>query len=75
MNAIVDSPLTIDVHVHGTSDSASKLVESSVSIQISWYSFVTSLIEDKTVDSSIVTSSRLSEFPRADYDFMVVSTE
>jgi len=75
MNAIVDSPLTIDVHVHGTSDSASKLVESSVSIQISRYSFVTSLIEDKTVDSSIVTSSRLSEFPRADYDFMVVSTE
>ena len=56
-----------------------ELVESSISNHISRYSFATILKEDEidceTVDSSIVTSSGPSEFPRADYIFMVVLTE
>ena len=80
MDVIVesDTPLTIDAHVHDTSDSASELVKSSVSCQISRYSFTTLLIEDEinheTVDSSVVISSWLSESPHCDYGFMVVPT-
>ena len=51
MNAIVESgtPLTVDAHVHDTSDSASELVESNVSSQISKYSFATPLIENEMI--------------------------
>jgi len=53
-----------------------ELAKSSVSSQISRYSFVTPLIEDdiehKTDDSSVVTSSVPSESPHAEYSFMVV---
>jgi len=51
-DAIVESgiSLTVDVHVHDTSDFASKLVESSASSQIYRYSFATLLIEDE-IDS------------------------
>ena len=81
MDAIVESgtPLTVDAHVHHTSDSAPELLESSVSSQVSRYSFATHLIENEsdheTVDSSIVTFSGPYESPRVDYDFMVVPTE
>ena len=47
-----------------------------MSSQISRYSFATSLIEynieHETVDSSVVTSSGLSESLRVEYDFVVV---
>ena len=48
VNVLVDSrtPLIVDAHVPDTSDSASELVESSVSSQISKYSFASPLIED-----------------------------
>jgi len=41
--AIVESgtPLTVDTHIHDTSDSAPELVESSISSQLFRYSFVT----------------------------------
>ena len=47
MDVIVESgtPLIIDARVHDTSDSMPELVESSVSNQISKYSFVTFLVE------------------------------
>ena len=43
MNVIVEcgTPLTVDTHVHDTNDVASELVESSISSQISRYSFHT----------------------------------
>ena len=74
------TPLTVDSHVHDTSDFAPKLVDYSVSSQISKYSFVTPLIEDEiyheTVDSSIITSSGPSKLsPPADYNFMIVPDE
>ena len=51
-------------------------MESSVSSQISMYSFASPLIEDgiehETVDSSIIISSGPSESSRAEYSFMVV---
>ena len=78
---IVESgaPLTVDAHVHNTSDIVPKLVESSVSSQIYRYSFDTPLIENEidneTIDSSVETSSGPSESPHADYDFMVVLTK
>ena len=78
VDAMVKSsiPLTVNTHVHDTSNSAPGLVDSSVSNQIYRYSFVTPLIEDKIkheiIDSSIITSSRPSGFPRDDYVFMVV---
>ena len=54
-------------------------MESSVSSQISRYSFVTPLIDDEidheTVDSSVITSSGPSESPHVDYGFMVLPTE
>ena len=54
-------------------------MESSVSSQISRYSFVTHLIDDEidheTVDSSVITSSGPSESPHVDYSFMVLPTE
>jgi len=59
--------------------SALKLVKSSISSQISRYSFATSLIKDgikhETIDSSVVISSRPSESPRAEYNFMVISID
>ena len=57
---IVESstPLTVDAHVHDTSDFTLELVKSSVCNQISKYSFATLLIEEEieheTVDSSIL---------------------
>ena len=63
MDAIVESgtPLTVDVHVHDTSNSPPELVESSISSQIFRYSFVTPLIDDEieheTDDSRFVISS------------------
>jgi len=33
------------------------------------------LIKNEIVDSNVVTSSKPSESPRADYDFMVILTE
>ena len=74
-----DTPLTVDAHIHDTSDFASELVEFSVSNQNSKYSFATPLIEDEidheTIDSSVITLIRPSESPRVDYDFMVVHTK
>ena len=56
-----------------------ELAESSVFSQISRYSFATHLIkydiEHETVDSSVVISSRPSEYPRAEYDFVIVSID
>jgi len=81
VNAIVKSGtlLTVDAHVHHTNNYASELVESSVASQIFRYPFVAPLIEDEidyeTVDSSVVTSSEPSEFPRVDYFFMIVSID
>ena len=52
-----------------------ELAESSVSSQISRYSFATPLINDfehETVDSNVVTFSGPSESSRAEYNFMVV---
>ena len=48
VNVIVNfgTLLIVDAHVHDTSDSAYELVESSVSSQISKYSFITPLIKD-----------------------------
>ena len=73
------TPLTVDAHVHDTSDSVPELVGSSVSSQIFKYLFVTPLIEDEidheTVDSNVVTFSGPSKSPRADYDFMIVPIE
>ena len=80
MNAIVKSgtPLVFEAHIHDTRDFALESMESSVSSQISRYSFVTRLIENEidheTVDFSIVTSSGPFEFLHADYGFMVVPT-
>ena len=50
MDAIIEfcTPLTVDVYVHGTSDSAPELMESRVSSQIFRYSIVTSLKEDES---------------------------
>jgi len=77
VNAIVESgtPLIEDAHIHDTSDLVPELVESNVSDHISRYLFATSLIENEIVDSKVVTSSRPSESPRADYDFMVIPIE
>jgi len=81
VDVIVESgiTLTVDDHIHDTSDFARELVESSVSSQFFRYSFVTPLIENgidhETVDPTIVTSSELSLFPRADCRFMIVPTE
>ena len=81
MNAIVesDTPLTVDSHVHDNSDTMPELVESSVSSQISRYSFATPMIEDEIdheiIDSSVITSCRSSKSPRVGYDFLVVPTE
>ena len=78
VDVIVESgtPLDVDSHAYDISESVPELVESSVSSQISKYSFVTPLIEDdiehETVNSSVVTSSVPSKFPRAEYNFMVV---
>jgi len=76
-DAIVESSttLTVDAHFHDTSDSSPELVKSSVSSQIPRYSLATLLIEDETVDSNVVTFSEPSEYPRADYVFMVVPTK
>ena len=80
VEAIVESgtPLIVDTHVHDTSDFVPELVESSISSKIFRYSFVTPLIEDemnhKTVDSSVVTSSKSSKSPRDDYVFTVIPT-
>ena len=66
MDAMVESgiTLTVDDHIHDTSDFALELVEFSVSSQIFRYSFVTPLIENgidhETVDPSIITSSEPS---------------
>jgi len=55
-----------------------EIVESSVSSQISKYSFATPLIEDEIdheiVDSSVITFSRSFKSPRADYGSMVESS-
>jgi len=80
MNVMVESgtPLTVDAHIHDTSHFASELVESSISSQISSYTFATPLIGDEidheTLDSSVVTSSGTSESSRVDYDFMIIPT-
>ena len=80
VDAIVESgtPLTIDVHVRDTNNSAPELVECSVSSQIFRYSFFTPLIEDKidheTTDR-VVTFSGLSESPHSNYGFRIVPTE
>ena len=50
-------------------------MKSSVSNQILRYSFATPLIEDGTLNSNIVTSSGPSEYPHANYSFMIVPTE
>ena len=56
-----------------------ELAESSVSSQISSYSFVTLLIEDdikhEILDSSIVTCGGPYESPRADYSFIIVPVD
>ena len=76
VNAIVkySTPLTVAAHVYDISDSASELVESSVSSQIFRYSYATPSIEDEidheTVDSSVVTSSGPLEFLHVDYGFI-----
>jgi len=81
VDAVIESgtTLTVDTHVHDTSDFVPKLVESSGSSQIFRYLFVTHLIEDEidhdTIYSSVVTSSGPSESPRVDYDFMVIPSE
>ena len=76
-DVIIESgtPLAVDAHVHHTSDSAPKLVEFSVSDQISRYLFVTLLIKDERVDSNVITSREPSESPRADYGSIGVPTE
>jgi len=51
------------------------ILHSSTSSQICRYSFVTPLIEDKIVNSNIVTSSGSSESPHTNYHFIVVPTE
>ena len=69
VNVIIesDTPLNVKAHAHDISKFAPELAESSVSNQISRYSFATSLIEDdiehETVDSSVITSSGPSESP------------
>jgi len=74
VDVIVESctPLTVDAHVHDTSNDTPELVKSSVSSQIFRYSFAMLLIEDETVNSNVVTSSGPSKSSRDDYDFMVI---
>ena len=78
VDAIVesDTSLDVDAYAHDISESAPELAESSVSSQISRYSFATPLINDdiehETVDSSVVTSNRPFESLRVEYSFMVV---
>jgi len=78
VDAIVESgkSFDVDVHAHDICESAPKLAESSVSSQISRYSFATSLIENdiehETINSSAITFSGLSVSPRSEYSFMVI---
>ena len=78
VGAIVESgtPLDVVAHAHDISEYVPELEESSVSSQISRYSFTTPLIEYdiklEIIDSSVVTSNGSSESPRAEYDFVVV---
>jgi len=77
VDAIVESGtiLDADTHAHDISEFAFELAESTVSSQISRYSFAIYLIDDiehKTVDSSVITSSGPFESPSAKYNFMVI---
>jgi len=59
VDAIVESgtPLTVDVHVHDTSNSPPELVESSISGQIFRCSFATPLIEAEIDHETLILVS------------------
>ena len=79
--ALVESstsiPNDIDVLEDDTSDFEHVLVEFNMPVQVAKYSLVIPMIEDgikhETVDTSIVTSSKLSVFSCADCGYVVAS--
>jgi len=78
-DALVESSTLIlddvDVSEDATSDFEHVLVESSMLVQVVRYSLAITSIEDRIeleiVDTSVVTSSKSSEFSRIDCDFVV----